>query len=151
MDFTIDPGSTFFSELSTFTLDDGGGGIFAASFTQWNIITVPPFGVTFSGLTPAVPATISRNEGTGPAPFFEMILTQSDGGVALNLNLESNFTWHAVASKNNGVTVIQDVGRYSAVASSVPEPAVLVLLATGLLVLAGSRWLLRRGALQQLG
>ena len=24
MDFTIDPGSTFFSQLSTFTLDDGG-------------------------------------------------------------------------------------------------------------------------------
>lgn len=97
--------------------------------------------MTFSGLTPAVPATISLNTGTGPAPFFEAGLEQSGGGVALNFELESNFTWQAVASKNNGVTVILDAGGYSAVARPVPEPAVAVLLATGLLALAGLRWL----------
>lgn len=34
---------------------------------------------------------------------------------------------------------------------SVPEPSALLLLAIGLLALAGSRWLPRRGVRQQLG
>lgn len=48
-------------------------------------------------------------------------------------------------------TSFDQSGSLRASATSVPEPAILGLLTIGLLAIAGSRWLLRRGARQQLG
>ena len=63
----------------------------------------------------------------------------------------TGLSFDASASLDGGLNRITQNGTFHEASGNVPEPAAAVLLTTGLLVLAGSRWLPVRGARQQLG
>lgn len=138
--YVLDPGtgSGFFT--GTFTLDPS----FGDPFTNWSISSNS--GTTFSDLAP--PA--SNNDSLGLGDFR---LIQFNTGVTRILNFEINtlsFVWSATDSKLAGAGQVIDEGTLRVV-TAVPEPTALVLLAIGLLALAGSRWLPSRRERQQLG
>jgi hypothetical protein len=135
INYTIDTG--FFS--GTFTLDT----TIPLSFSIWSI--TPVAGPTYTQGSDPILFNFTDGSGVGK-------LGQSDGPGVFLFNAFPNLTytalWQPDLALNNSVS---GTGSYSEVGGAVPEPAVSILLAIGLLVLAGSRWLPGRRERQQLG
>lgn len=139
--YVLDPGGVF---SGTFTMDPIG--VEAVPFDDW------AFNSIYSGL--ATPATYPSTANSFNLPFYNFLQVY-DGSQRINFvaytgGVYTPGTYQIEFLQPIGTTgqlIVRETGTYQAV----PEPAAIILLATGLLVLAGSRWLPRRGAWQQLG
>ncbi|TKB74823.1 MAG: hypothetical protein E8D46_04505 [Nitrospira sp.] len=125
--YEIVPGG-FFS--GTFTLDPAGT---INPFTIWNI--TPSFPLS----TPAIISpTFTTNFGNG-AGFAQ--LTRFDGLLQFTFTVLPSLQFIAFHSADGGSNSTSQVGTFRVADATVPEPTAAILLAIGLLALAGSRWL----------
>jgi PEP-CTERM motif len=124
----IGVGSGFFT--GTFTLDPS----LTNPFTNWNISSVS----TTNFSNPVPPFTVNASLG---GSVFRLLQLNTGLTRALDFQINTSvLSWNAVDSKLTGSGQVIDSGTIRAV-TSVPEPTALVLLAIGMLALAGSRWL----------
>lgn len=135
--YTLVPNSAF---NGTFTLDPA----LAQPFTQWSFTTA--FGNNY------VTGTVFFNGLSSPGIFTLQDNTSnpSDRFFLFNFN-PLILTYQAQECLAGCNVLLAANGNVTGQSPSVPEPSVVILLAIGLLALAGSRWLPGRGARQQLG
>lgn len=130
----------------TFTIDLAG-----RPFELW-AITSDVLGFTFTE------TNLFITQNNGGFDIRHVFQQEGNTGLFFNMTVLDTGTYDARARRGTifsdgsflGITSEQR-GSYTASSGPVPEPAAAVLLAIGLLVLAGSRWLPSRGARQQLG
>lgn len=135
INYAIDSGN--FS--GTFTLDV----TLPTPFTNWAI--TPLGGPLFDDeLSAGIPVGFN-----GLSVLLRPTLLHQDGATSFVFEVNGLGYFAQWAPGTDGL--VRGPGTISVVSAPVPEPAAAVLLAVGLLVLSGSRWLLRRGDLQQLG
>ena len=147
-----------------YEIDTVSGQFFTGTFSLDQGLTANPFGTwAITGLFPG-PTSFLYNPAFQNSPFqntgdgaTDANLKQTDG-VNNFFHLEvvdfTNHKFKAEASLDNNNNEIRTLnGTYHTVEQNgnVPEPTTTVLLAIGLLVLAGSRWLPSRRERQQLG
>jgi len=132
------------------------GGFFSGTFTMDPTLTSNPF-ITWNiipALSPAffpgsTPSELNNGDGSTIADLHQFAPLSSPDLHFTTHILE--FKYDAQYTPDNFLNTISGTGSYRVVDGQVPEPATTVLLAIGLLVLAGSRWLPGRRERQQLG
>jgi hypothetical protein len=140
-EFSIDQGSGAGNFVGTIFID-----FFAAApFTAWNIGAVVS-DAQFVSPDPNPIPSLNEFTGTNLATLIVDDLEQVDRRLRFIADFATG-EWRATDTSISSGVGNSDHGLLRAV----PEPAAEVLLAIGLLALAGSRWLPRRGERQQLG
>lgn len=139
IDYEIVPGGGL---SGTFTLDVAAP---LAPFSAWHL--VPSIGPVFDAAS-----LVLDNVSIDPTDH-RLFLLDNHGPLFTNIDLvfsSNTLTWQGGIGDQSGRNDLLS-GVYRVASSAAPEPLSSVLLAIGLLVLAGSRWLSRRGERQQLG